>query len=139
MAVVFISPKQRQKTFFVVITAGVAVFLLFVMMAVFFSKPKETPQTMVFNKPKVSIDLKIFDLEQFKFLVPFEKMELQFSYKATDGENKLVEGFISAPSKEEAGQILIDMGYMVKELKELEIGRENPFTPYFQTNSNPPK
>ena len=130
MAVVFISPKQRQKMFFMGITAMFLLFLIIISLGVFLSGPKEVPQVLVFNKPKVSIDMSIFDSAQFKDLQPFIPMEIQFSYKATSVGRPVV-GFISAISQEKAIEILEDRGLTVTEIREAEIGRENPFTPYY--------
>lgn len=131
MAVVFISPKQRQKMFFMGITAMFLLFLIIVFLGVFLSGPKEVPQVLVFNKPKVSIDMAIFDSAQFKELQPFIPMEIQFAYKATTKDKKAVMGFISSISEEKAIEVLKDKGLTVTEIKEAEIGRENPFTPYY--------
>ena len=133
MAVVFISPKGRQRKFFLVITAMFLLFLAAVSFGVFLSKPKEVLLLMVFNKPKVNIDMKIFDSDQFKNLQPFAEMETQYSYKAVTKDNKPVTGFVSAASLDKARAILENMDLTVSELKEAGVGRENPFTPYYQT------
>jgi len=132
MAVVFISPKQRQRTFFMIITVIFLLFLVFVSLAVFFSKPKEVLQALVFNKPKVNIDMSIFDSDQFKGLQPLTEMEIQYSYTAVNRANKTETGFISAASIDQARKALEDRGLTVSELKEAEIGRDNPFIPYYQ-------
>lgn len=133
MAVVFISPKQRQKMFFLGITVLFLLFLLVIFFSIFLSKPKQSDIVLVFNKPKVDIDMKVFESDQFKNLQPFAEMEILFSYTAVSKQDKDVEGFISAVSLEDARKILEDMGLMVKILKESEIGRENPFAPYDQS------
>ncbi|MCX6721392.1 MAG: hypothetical protein NT026_02195 [Candidatus Staskawiczbacteria bacterium] len=132
MAVVFISPKQRQKVFFMGITILLLLFLTAVFAFVFFSKPKEVSPILVFNKPKVSINLSIFDSDEFIKLEPFSEMEMQYEYKATDKDKKQEEGFISAVSLEEAKNLLTSMDLTVLELKLAEIGRGNPFEPYYQ-------
>jgi hypothetical protein len=137
MAVVFISPKGRQRKFFLVITAIFLLFLAAVSFGVFLSKPKEVLPLMVFNKPKVNINMKIFDSDQFKNLLPFAEMETQYSYKAVDKNNKPVTGFVSAASLDKARAILENMDLTVSELKEAGVGRENPFTPYYQTVVEP--
>jgi predicted tellurium resistance membrane protein TerC len=129
MAVVFISPKQRQKMFLVGIATVFLLFLIVVSFGVFLSKPKEIQTPLVFNKPKINIDMKVFDSEQFKNLQPLQNIEMQFSYKGLKDKKSLT-GIISAASLEQARKILEDMGLTVTELKEIEIGRENPFTPY---------
>lgn len=134
MAVVFISPKKRQKMFFLGITAIFFVFLLFVSISVFLAKPAEVAQTLVFNKPKVSIDLGIFDSDQFKKLKSYTGMEIQYSYKAVAEDNIIKTGFISAESEEKARTTLTNMGLTVSEIKEVEVGRSNPFTPYYSAS-----
>ena len=131
MAVVFISPKQRQRMFIMGITVIFLLFLLVIFAGVFFSKPKTVSSTLVFNKPKVTIDMKIFDSDQFKDLQPFTQMQIQYSYRASDKNGKQQNGFITASSLQEARAMLVAMDLSVSELKEAEIGRDNPFTPYY--------
>ena len=118
--------------FFMGITVMFLLFLVVVSLGVFLSKPKEVLPVMVFNKPKVNIDMKVFDSDQFKNLQPFTEMETQYSYKAATKDNKLKTGSISAVSADQAKAVLESMGLSVSELKEIEIGRDNPFTPYYQ-------
>ena len=133
MAVVFISPKQRQKVFFMGIIITFLLFLIAISLIVFLSKPKEVSPTLVFNKPKVSINMSIFDSDQFISLVLFDKIESQYSYTALTKDNKPNTGFISATSPDQAKVILEGLGLVVTEIKEAEIGRENPFVPYYQS------
>ena len=129
MAVVFISPKQRQKMFITGITIVVGLFFIVIASIVFFSQPKEVAPELVFNKPKVNINFAVLDSDQFKSLQPFEEMKTEFSYKAIkDGEDK--DGYISADSIEDATKILIELGYIITQIKESEIGRDNPFEFY---------
>jgi len=131
MAIVFISPKQRQKTFFIGITAIVLLFLIVVALSVFLAKPKEIPPELVFNKPKVDINLTVLDSDQFKELEPFSEMEVQFSYSAVTEKGKNVTGIISAVSESAARKALEEMKLTIAEIKEIKIGRENPFVPYY--------
>jgi len=130
MAVVFISPKERQKMFIIGITAVVGLILVVIAVMVFFSQPKkDVTNELTFNKPKVSIKFDVFDLEQFKSLQLFEDMKIQFVYKASkDGKSK--DGYIAATSVEDAKAMLEELGYSVSDIKEAEIGRENPFESY---------
>lgn len=132
MAVVFISPKKRQKAFFMGITAVFALFLAAVSLIVFFSQPKQDQAQLVFNKPKVSIDFKILDSEQFKNLEAYTQMEMQFTYTATAKSGKVTQGLISAVSAEEARKILESLDLAVGSIQEVKVGRDNPFTPYAQ-------
>lgn len=141
MAVVFISPKQRQRTFFIGITVMFLLFLAVIFFGVFLSAPTGTSPVLVFNKPKVSIDMSIFNSDQFKNLQPFAKMQTQYSYTATlksaVGQAKQETGFITADSIDQAKTILQGMGLEVSQIKEAEIGRDNPFTPYYQAVASP--
>lgn len=132
MAVVFISPRQRQKVFFTGITIAFLLFLLIVFFGVFTAKPESISSTLVLNKPKVSIDMSIFDSDQFKNLQPFAEMETMYSYKALNRKRKPEAGFLSAVSRESAEAILQGRGLVISELKEVEIGRDNPFVPYYE-------
>ena len=131
MAIVFISPKQRQKTFFLVITAGLLIFLAVVAFGVFLSHPEENQAQLVFNKPKVNVDFKTLDSAQFKELEPVSNMELQFAYRAEAKDGKLTNGLISAVSIEEARKKLESAGLTILNIKEAIAGRDNPFIPYY--------
>lgn len=137
MAVVFISPKQRQKMFFIGITVVFLLFLILISLGVFLSKPQEVSPVLVFNKPKVNIDMTIFDSDQFKNLQSFPEMETQYSYNAVTKNNKPQAGFIPAVSIDQAKTILESEGLNVSEIKEAQIGRDNPFTPYYQISVAP--
>ena len=139
MAVVFISPKQRQKMFFLGIAIGFLVFLVVVFLGVFLSEPKEFSLALVFNKPKVNIDMGIFDSDQFKNLQLFPDMQTQYSYNGLTKDNKTQTGFIFADSEEDAKTMVSKMGLSVIEVKEAEIGRDNPFAPYYQSISTAKK
>ena len=136
MAVVFISPKKRQKVFFMGIVIGFSLFVLFFSLAVFLAQPKKVAQELVFNKPKITIDTTIFDSEQFKDLAFFEEIENQYQYTVyTDSINKTTTAFITGTSKEQVQLTLEEMGYTVVEIKETGTGRNNPFTPYYDVNA----
>lgn len=131
MAVVFISPKQRQKMFFVGITIMFLIFLIVVSLGVFVIQPREVSQKIVFNETKVNIDMKVFDSDQFKKLQSFPEMPIQYSYKARIGVTSNYQtGFILAANMEEARGNLLIRGLNVVEIKEAEIGRDNPFEQY---------
>ena len=116
------------------IIAGFLLLLVFISFGVFVIKPSGGPSMVQFNKPKVAVDLKIFDSDQFKNLDAFPQMQMQFSYKAMAKDGKTQSGFISAASEDDAKIVLTNMGLTVSEIKESEIGRDNPFTPYYQSS-----
>jgi hypothetical protein len=133
MAVVFISPKQRQKMFFIGITVLFLLIMTVTAFGVFLSKPPEVEESsLTFNRPKVSINMRVFDTEQFQMLQDLPEMLIQFSYKATAKDGKIIEDFITAPSVQEAKARLEAQGLVVTQIKETELGRENPFLPYYK-------
>ncbi len=130
MAIVFISPKQRQRMFFMGITILFVLFLLIISFAVFLSKPKPVPAELVFNRPKIDINLQVLESEQVKNLEPALQMDLQFKYTAITDKGVKTSGIITATSQEEAQKILQGMQLSGVSLEEAKTGRENPFTPY---------
>jgi len=92
MAVVFASPKQRVKIFFLGTLLIFLLFLVAIYAVVFFSKFATTSLPVVDIKPKINIDMSIFNSEKFKKLQAFAKFDA-----------------------------------------EIQTGRDNPFTPYYQT------
>jgi hypothetical protein len=132
MAVVFISPKQKQKNFLLGIIVVFFLFLGVFSSAVFFVPIKRADTGLVFNKPKVDINMSVFDTEKFKILEPIVEIKLQFDYKATTPDGKKIQGSISAASQEEAINALKSKNLKVAEIRELEAGRDNPFIPYFE-------
>ena len=137
MAVVFISPRQRQKMFLRGIILIFALFIVLISFLVFLSKPKPVSPTLVFNKPKVNIDMKVFDTDEFKDLQAFSQMQIQFTYTGFNKLNKSVKGFISAISEEDARSILEASGIItISTIKEAEVGRDDPFKPYYQVSNS---
>jgi hypothetical protein len=132
VAVVFISPKRRQGIFFVGITLVLLVFLIIIFFGVFLAEPTEVSPVLVFNKPKVNIDMTVFDSDQFKNLQAFPEMQTQYSYTAVTKDNKPQTGLISAVSMEQARTILQGIGLNVSSIKEAQTGRDNPFISYYQ-------
>lgn len=139
MAVVFISPKSRQKMFLMAITIVLILFLGTISAGVFLIKPAEEPMTVTLNKPKVEINMGVFDTDQFKKLQSFAEMKNQYSYIAVTDDNKEEKGFITATSIDDAQQMLIARGLSVKEIKEVIAGRNNPFVPYYTKPAPQPK
>ena len=60
------------------------------------------------------------------------EMNIFYSYKAITKTKQPRGGFISAVSQNEARTKLEGSGLTVVEIKEAEIGRDNPFTPYYE-------
>jgi hypothetical protein len=119
--------------FFMGITVILLLFLIIIFFGVFLAKPAEVSPSLVFNKPKVNIDMAVFDSDQFKNLQSFPEMQTQFSYTAVTRDNKTQTGLISAASIEQARTILQGIGLTVSEIKEAQTGRDNPFATYYQS------
>jgi hypothetical protein len=130
VAVVFISPKHKQKTFLLGITATLGVFLVVVTLWVFLAQPSVPEGQLVFNKPKVSLNLNFLSSDQFASLEHFKRIPLQFSYTAVDQNQRNVKGFISAESEDDARKVLLEGGLSVTQIKQVNVGRLNPFIPY---------
>ena len=133
MAVVFISPKRRQRMFFTAITVLFLLLLGFISLGVFVAGPQNSLAIPSFNKPKVNIDMSIFNSAQFKQLQPFVVLQTQYSYTALTAENQQTSGVIYADSGDQATTILESTGLKVISIVPVEIGRDNPFTPYYQS------
>src|SRR3990167_1330138 len=131
MAIVFVSPKQRQKMFFLGITVLFLLVLVVIGTFVFFSKPKLAPTEQVFIKPKIKIDFEVLDLEQVKNSLLMGRIQKEFIYQALTDKNEQKSGSIFAVSEEEAKKILEDEGLLSVTLEEVLVGRENPFTLYY--------
>jgi len=135
MAIVFISPKERQRTFFVAITIIFLLLLASLFLGVFIVEPKPNKSLIVFNRPKVDINTSVFDTPQFKSLQPMPKMDIQYAYEATNRFRRTETGFITATSKEEATNVLKERGLTVVDIKEVQPGRDNPFVPYYKSTT----
>lgn len=121
--------------FFMGITIMFLLFLVVISLGVFLSSPKKASTLPAFNKPKINIDMSVFDSTQFKNLQPLPGMLMQFSYKAETKDKKIQAGIVYADSMDDAKAILEGRGLTVTALGETEIGRDNPFTPYYQTSA----
>ncbi len=135
MAIVFISPKKRQKAFIFWIVGLFLVFMIFVTFTVLTAEPGEVPEEFVFNEPKVNINFGVLNSGQFKNLEPFLELKPEFYYEARSKDNKVVNGKVSADSLVDASKILSDSGLTVIKITKVEGGRDNPFVPYSQSST----
>ena len=131
MAIVFVSPKQRQKMFFLGITILFLLVLSVIGTVVFFSKPESTSVEQVFIKPKIKINFEVLDLEQVKGSLLMGRVQKEFAYSAATDKGEQKTGSVFAATIEDAKKLLEDLGLISVTLEEVEIGRENPFAPYY--------
>jgi len=137
MAIVFISPKERQKMFFTGITVLVLLIMLIFSLVVLLARPNPVPQELVFNRPKTDINLQVLDSDQIKNLEPPIQQDLQFKYTATTDKGVKTSGVVTAVSEQEAREMLAGLEMTDIILEEAKIGRDNPFIPYYNISSNP--
>jgi len=102
-----------------------------VSLGVFMSKPEENPAVLTFNKPKVEINMAVFDLDAFKNLKPLEQIQNQYNYSARTKSGRRIPGFMVAASAGEAKEILEAQNLIVDMIDELDVGRDEPFIPYY--------
>ncbi|MBI2053737.1 MAG: hypothetical protein HYT36_00160 [Candidatus Staskawiczbacteria bacterium] len=130
MAIVFISPRHRQRIFILGVTSALALAVAIIFFVVFFAGPEE-PSSLIFNKPKASVNVNFLNSNELKNLEPFAEMETEFVYEALTSQKKRVSGNIWAVSKQEAIRNLEELGLSVGKIDEVLIGKDNPFEPYY--------
>ena len=137
VAIIFVSPKRKQKAFTWGITAVLILFLFIISLMVFPPQFKNkllniSSQEGVVVIPTVKIDFATINSARVKSLAPFELVETEFDYIGEDQALQKISGKISAKSLELARAALESTGLKVLSLTEANIGRNEPFIPYYQ-------
>ncbi|OGZ73046.1 MAG: hypothetical protein A2908_01825 [Candidatus Staskawiczbacteria bacterium RIFCSPLOWO2_01_FULL_38_12b] len=134
MAIVFISPKKRQRMFFGIMMVSLFFIFIAISLVMFLpeliNKNKNIPPDMSFDQPDVVINFKILDSEKVKALEPFTRLETEFDYIVQDQDDQQMSGTILAATNEDAQKLLEKSGYRVLMLKEVNLGRSEPFVSY---------
>jgi hypothetical protein len=141
MAIVFISPKGKQRLFFTgMAMLSIAVFMvvgLFILIPDFFGRNKYTPTKRALTEADIAtvninfkFDFSIMDSAKVKNLKLFDQIETSFAYVVVDQQGKQIIGNVSAVDQGNAQKALESNGYKVVEIKEANIGRNNPFVSY---------
>lgn len=137
MAILFTLKKRKEKVFLWSVIILLALALFSISLFVF---PPQVENALLNSEKEVSdrsdikIDLSIIDLEQVKNLEPFlDNAETEFNFIAKDKNGKQMTGNILAPNKDEAIRILKEKGFDVSSIKESNLGKNEPFVPYYQT------
>ncbi|MFA5877824.1 MAG: hypothetical protein WC845_00375 [Candidatus Staskawiczbacteria bacterium] len=138
MAIVFISPKERQKTLIVSIVGFFVIILTLISLSVFLSKSKETPIEQVFQAPEIRINFDVLKSDKITKLDFLPELRKEFSYTGKNSKGEAKAGKISSISEEEAMKTLTELGLSSITLEEITGGRINPFTPYYETAPPPP-
>lgn len=136
MAIVFVSPKKRQRIF--LFAAGTATLFLIIITAVILFLPQlgnilknVSPDAIVVNEPKIEINFRIMDSESTAKLESFGGTgPRNFFYLADDKSKGRTSGTVSADSVLSAIKTLEKSGFENITITELEIGKNNPFAPY---------
>lgn len=134
MAIVFVSPKRKQLSFFAMIASIFVLILIIIIFIVFLIKPKPISDTKVFKKPDIKINFLVLDSEELKNLNVLDPIEYQFKYTALTKLGEDVFGKITAVSEQEAKNKLEKNELTGIELEIEEIGRDNPFNIYYQSS-----
>ena len=136
MAIIFISPKKKQKIFIWLISIALILFLVTILFIIFSpgfkNETASIPIQDVLYNPSARINFDIMDSSLVKNLDLFEGMQTEFDYAAQDQNGNNAGGKVLALNQEDAKSILEKMGLKVLTLKESNIGRSDPFVPYYQ-------
>ncbi len=134
MAILFTSPKRNQQIMIrvslvvlIILLLGVTVILLPSQSLVIISSTSIAPN----NTATVKINFEVLDSNQFKNLEPFSGTQTEFSYIATDKDGKKIVGSMVAETKDAVKKILEQMEFKVSSIEEKNIGRLEPFSPYY--------
>lgn len=134
MAIIFISPKKKQRTFFIIITVilALALFTIGVMALLpeFNRRLAKTDNGYVISIPEVMINFNLLDSERVKAMASFQPLLLEYRYVAANSALQKQEGVIFASSQEEAESLLKQQGLKVELLEEKNVGRSEPFVSY---------
>jgi len=135
MAIVFVSPKKKILKISIAIVGFFAIGVIIITLFVFLVRPKPASEEVVFLKPNINIDFSVLDSEELAKLVLLNNIEFKFDYEAEDKDNKKVFGFVYAQSIDLAKQSLEKNGLKIIKLEKEILGRDNPFTSYYQEAS----
>lgn len=100
--------------------------------SVFLTKPKKVPIEQVFIAPKIAINFDILKSSKVQNLELFPGIDRQFDYQARTASGQDQTGRISAPSEEKAKEILTGLGLSSIVISEPAVGRDDPFSPYYE-------
>lgn len=109
-------------------------FLVVISLIVFLPElldtPPKPPKVVSFKSPNVDVDLRVLESNNIKNLELFHSLDIAFEYVVFDSTGKEITGNISAADKRAAEASLKNSGFTIVTLKEMGVGRENPFVSY---------
>ncbi len=134
MAIIFVSPKRKQRMFFLGMAMLLVLFLIIISLIIllpeFLNKTQNIPTEVSSNMPNVTINLNTIDSDVVKNLDIFSNLETEFTYVIQNQSGQQATGNIIAISKDSIQKIFEKRGIKVISLKEANIGRDNPFVSY---------
>ncbi len=136
MAILFVSPQKTQRMLMLIVISLLIVFLVGFSLTIFwpqFSFGNQDPllNPTAYQAPDIQIDFRAVDSNQFKNLEVFSEVQIEFNYIAKDENDKQIIGVIMATNKDNAQIILEQMGLKASSLEEKNLGRNEPFSPYY--------
>jgi|GEM_PF-6480159 len=132
MAIVFESPKRKQRIFVRILTVGLIGGLFLVSLLIFPPGAREAASDISGsgNQPVgPEINLDIFQSDQVQQLQPFSNAIVQFDYVGINAKGRHVSGTIVAANIDQATTLLQANGVQVTSISESVIGRGEPFSP----------
>ena len=134
MAIIFTSPKNKQRALLWVIIIISAVFLtaifLLVLLPEFLRNSQDIATETLKGQSDATISLNIGNQDKVNMLEPFVELEISFAYVVQDKDGKQIAGSISAADKAIAIKLLEESGFKILSLKEMNLGNDNPFISY---------
>ena len=133
MAIVFVSAKESRRIFLkrvAIVTVFIAtVAFLVIFIPKFFNVTEEILPSQA--PSDIAIDLSIINSSKFKNLETVNAAAEQvFVYTVQDKDNKQITGNILAVNEDSARILLEKSGFNVLSLKQMPIGKSNPFAAY---------
>lgn len=135
MAIVFVSAKQRQKSFIWGISLALVLLVVVIFLAIFlpgFLNPMPTlpPSGQPGFLSDLAINFSGIDSDKVKNLDPFLTQEKIFTYVVLDKNGRRITGDISADTQDGASALLQNAGFKIISLSQMVAGRSDPFVSY---------
>ena len=131
---ILLTPQQTHgDSLLAIMKVVLVVALLAVPVAIFspwWQPAVQLPAGTESTQPDVTINMSILDSQAVQQLQSFPNSVRQFSYTAVDSAGKSVAGTIGAFNDADAKNQLQKMGLSAKTIREANVGRQEPFTPY---------
>lgn len=132
MAIVFISPKNRQKNLLIGIIIFFVLVLVLTTVAVLNSNPSKSSSDAYFKKTVITINYNLLNSKDVQGLEPLPEIQEEYLYTGLSKDKKPVSGKVLAVSEVDAQEKLKEMNVLEAKIEKVSTGRENPFSIYYQ-------